>query len=278
MSLEKLELIRNKVAIAGTKRDLTKYAQGGLLCVPSPVEGPWAGCPPIGYFADPSYAYGFFEDFLGLAIDDTTALPVGWTATADTTGAIILELSSPGGTIKLTTHTDANDAAGLILGSGATGEPFLIKQNTGKKLWYGSRVKMAEHTDNLCAFIGLAGGGATFDAMTDTTGILADNVDLIGFNVLAASGDLVKYSFKTGTKAVVAATAITAHAAAYYTYNLYFDGLTTVYVYINDVYIGTMDVSAAAFPENGVAPAFFVKTTSGAKNMHIDWVKCVQLR
>jgi len=266
--------------VEGSQTQLLKAVQNGKIVRPNPLQGPWEGCP--GPYADPAAAYQFFDDFSRLSLDDTTGNPVDYAWTGDVNGMVVLQSSQLGGVVKVTADDAASNHGTSI---SLRGEPFAIVEDSGKKLWYGARVKstVGNEDKQLLAF-GLAGAGLDHDLLTDTTGAIANNKDFIGFNILQAASELVKCSHKTTTETVVSQTALADHADAWHTYNLVFDGESSVTAWVDGVKLGTvLDVAAAAFPEVGVAPFLAIKIVTGGaaegdEIVEMDWWKCVQLR
>jgi len=218
------------------------------------------------------------DDFLGLAIDDTKANPTDWVFTGDVDGMVVLQASQLGGVVRITADNATTNHGTTI---SKAGEPFAIVQNSGKKLWYGARVKNTVGTldKHLLAF-GLAGAGLDQDVMTDTTGVIADNKDFVGFNILAAASEGVLCSYKTSTETVVSQAALT-DDEDWHRFALVFDGLLSVQPWVDGVKLATViDVSAAAFPEVGLTPYFGIKVVGTAADeiLDVDYIRCVQLR
>ena len=274
--------IGNQLRMAGvfvedSQARLLAAVRNGNMVRPSPLQGPWKGCP--GPYADPAAYFEVFDDFVGLAIDDSTGNPTDWVFTGDVAAMVVLQSSQLGGVVRITADDAATNNGTTI---SKTGEPFAIVQNSGKKLWYGARVKSTVGTEDkqLLAF-GLAGAGLDQDVMTDTTGALADSKDFVGFNILATASELIACSYKTASIAVVSQTAITDHLDAWHVFNLVFDGVISVQPWVDGVKLGTViDVSATAFPEVGLTPYFGIKVVGTAADeiVDVDWVRCVQLR
>lgn len=264
------------VFVEDSQTTLLAAVRNGKMVRPSPLQGPWKGCP--GPYADPAGTFEVFDDFVGLAINSDSN-PIDWIWVGDTNGKVALQSSELGGVVRITADDGvANNGTSIS----KVGEPFAIVQNSGKKLWYGARVKstVATEDEQLLAF-GLAGAGLDQDVMTDTTGAIADTKDFVGFNILQTASELIACSYKTASIAVVSQTAITDHEDAWHVFNLVFDGLITVQPWVDGVKLTTaIDVSATAFPETGLTPYFGIKvvSTTADEVVDVDWIRCVQLR
>lgn len=272
MSL-KGQLEQQGLIVDGTPTQLRSFAANGNLIKPSPNSGFWKGCP-TSYYADPAVSAMFFDDFYSIALDDTTLKPTQYIGAFDANGAIGCSAADVGGALVLSTHTDANDGVSCTFGS-----PSVIRR-TGKKMWAEFRVKANAHANIAGAFIGLAGATTyDFDTLTDTTGVLAETRELIGFRILAATPAAWQACWKTDGQ-TVGSVAACANADDYHTFGIYYDGVTTVSFYVDRVLLGTsVETDATAFATGGYfVPFACIKTVTAAKSLYIDWIKCVNQR
>jgi hypothetical protein len=212
----------------------------------------------------------------------TTLHPRGWKYTGDGNGNVT-SIDGAGGILQIATTGTSNDEQYLSLdGFTADGNDFFnITANSGRPLWYYTRVK-ASSIVTMSAFVGLAANSANAaNFLTDTTGVIAD-VGFVGFNILAGSPTAWNYTHKKAGQTVNTQAAVaTNDATAYVNLGIYFDGGVTLRTYINGVLNATQyDVSAATFP-SGVAlvPIFGVKThAAAARNLAVDVVHIIQGR
>lgn len=271
-------LVDNVELFLGTGADAKLMWNATYLEGPNPASGMWANCPAMAY-ADPSVAITYFDDFLTLPIDNTTANPVGWTYTGDANGDATLKTGEFGGVLNLQTGATDNNETTLELGSGATGTMFEITNAGGKKLWYECRVKALQHADE-AIFIGLAEEGLGANFLTDDTGVPADK-DFIGFRYKTDASDEWDIAWKKAGQTEQEGANEVENADDWHTFGFYFDGTSTVTFYIDGTASSTTaTTSAATFPSGEeLAPIIAIKTGSGATvQADVDWIKCVMLR
>jgi hypothetical protein len=262
----------------GVAGDAHIYHDGTNLLGPNPATGMWADLPALAY-ADPSVAIFYFDDFLSLPIDDTTANPVGWTYTGDANGDATLKTGEFGGVLNVQTGATDNNETTLQLGTGSTGTMFEITDSSGKKVWFEVRVKALQHADE-AVFVGLAEEGLGANFLTDDTGVPADK-DYVGFRYKTDASAAWDVAWKKEGQTEQELALVVANADDWHTFGFKFDGASAVTFYIDGTAHGTaMDTSAATSPSGEeLAPILAIKTGSGATvQMDIDWIKCVMLR
>lgn len=249
----------------------------------SPAEGAsiWEICPQLASL-DPAVGFGFFDDFVTLAVDDTTGNPAECLFSSDTaTGGITL-LKAAGGVLNVACGATDNNETYLQLGAygSATAAPFVITNAGGKPVFFEARVAAGQHAD-MGVFVGLAeeaSAGANF--LVDNTGVVADK-DFIGFNILTASPTAWNVTWRKNGQAVQAVTNVATNADDYHIFSFFFDGVSTVYFYVDRVLVSTQALaSAATFPSaQALAPILAVKTGEGvAKSIQVDYLKVWQAR
>lgn len=161
----------------------------------------WYDCPWLDIEKGIKNGIVFFDDFINfqtVANANATNTVVGNYAvfTDGTSGTAITQQATPGGVISFGTTTD-NEEASLTLG-GNVGAPFEIgipgvAGDFPCKLWFECRIGKDDVGDNDALFyVGLAEKGlAAANTLVDDTAATADK-DLVGFNCLAADGDVVR--------------------------------------------------------------------------------------
>jgi hypothetical protein len=250
----------------------------------SPAKGAtvWDYCPSLAMH-DPAVAFTFFEDFIGISRDDATQNPTGWTLVGDTaTGAFTLPASLVGGVANIASGAVDENETYFQLGS-ATHEPFLITDSSNKPLYFSTRVSPQNATE-MGFFVGLAEAGAITGGnfMADATAILANAKDLIGFLIKPDAPTKIDFVWQKGGQAVQEIDSVaTIDGSTYYKLEFWFDGSSTIRVYVDGVLNGTtVTTSGATFPTGEeLSPVMGCKsTTAFARSFNIDWIKVVQVR
>ena len=263
----------------GTNRNqVIRWSSDGYLVGPCPRTGFWADCP-VGQ-ADPSKFYTYFDDFLKLPVDNTTANPTEWIYDGDADGDVTLMDGLLGGHLNVQTGATINNATCIHLGAGSTNEIFKITKDSGKKLWAEFRVKAKQHAAFGC-LIGLAEVTVDRDLIADTTAIPDAGKKFIGFNILGATPAEWDAIWSTVGQASDAISNVVANGDDLHTFGIKFDGVNTVTFYVDGVAEGTtVAADAVKFPgDEELAPVVNIKThATAAKEMEIDWIKVVQLR
>jgi len=222
----------------------------------------------------------FYEDFVNVPVDDATGNPTAWETYEDAGGVFAMPNGHVGGVATLTTAATNNNEYTLQLGAAATAvhEPFVITDSSNNKLWFECRIN-ASHTADAMVFCGFAQGGAcaSGDFLADDTGALAD-VDAIGFRYLQASPTEWDCAWRKNGQAAQEIGNIDTNAGAWTRFGFYFDGASTITVYVDGVANGTpIDTSAATFPSGEeLSPIISVKTSAAggvADSIEIDYFK-----
>ncbi len=249
-----------------------------------PSFGFWADCPSE-LDPDPSRAVFFFDDFLDFAVGDATSKwnlnTTGGTAilgsaeAANTPGA--------GGYVSIgTIGTTDNDYATIKPCSTDTGAPFMITENSGKKLWWEARIMVSSIVD--CAIMAGLFNENIDDCTVNDTGAEAVQ-DGFYFRTLTASPtEIDTATNQNTTETEIGGNAGTLAAATAITFGMKFDGVTTLTFYINGTALDdvvTIGDTGNIPNDQGLVPGFHIKDGEAAgeiKRLYIDWVKVVQLR
>ena len=192
---------------------------------------------PLGMFPlpDPNYVAAYSNDFFNYVAGD-------WTVTADGgSTANTLGTTYPGGTLVLTAATSGTKAIAL------NGTGFRFKAGTstvaGEQTWFKARIYFDTTVTNPDIAVGLATGGvATFNAATD--GVYFTKATGAPVAGTATGWNLVIKAASTATTIALQAipTISVAQDLAYF-----FDGASnTLYVWINDVFMGTVNASTGS--------------------------------
>jgi hypothetical protein len=223
--------------------------------------GVWADCPLLAAMQDPNVGHDIFEDFN----DIDAATLAGWTATQATTGTFAL--ADAAGGVALADANSTTQGQGINVQK--LGES--ITPAAGKNIWFEARVKVADTFDKAELFIGLS--------VTDTTILVTQantSTDHIGWQCVTNDGILLFSAEKGG----VGATKVAAPILEDTWINLGFkvNGLDTIEHWAYGAKIGTTHLTAN-IPIVELTPSFVCQ--SGGTNdpiLHIDWVKCFQIR
>lgn len=267
------------------ERILKKCSDGrnGELVL-SPTEGFWAACPTLQVNPQVS-AYEFFDDFMDMSqgavtskwdVDATNGtLKLAQAATYGLGGMGVFNCPGTANDYINAKVTDANAALGA----------FKITASSGKKLWYAIRFKLDVVTYD-CICLGLL-DGTTTKPFADNTGVndgevaggvyfrtVSGLLGVGGYSLdFATSRNSVEAEVKAGIKTLVASTWVIA--------GFFFDGVSSVLPFINGVQQAyPVLVTAATFPYDiGLTPYIgMLDSVGAAKNLVVDWVKCVQER
>lgn len=228
--------------------------------------------------------FRYFEDFArGFSPVATTLQPAGWKYLADGNGNVT-SIDGRGGQIQLATTATLNDETYLSVDGLTTGanDFFDITANSGRRLWYETRIRPLQSGNNFSLFAGLFTDSAVAaNAIFDTTGAIVDT-NFVGFQIDPAAGNSWIYTHKKSGQTVQKVSAIaTNDGATNIRLSFYFDGATTLRFWVNDVLASNIiDVSASTFPTgSALVPAFLMKSTSAAaKQVVIDYIDVIQGR
>jgi hypothetical protein len=234
----------------------------------------WKGCPSVWL---PEHSYGIEDDFAEFGYGDVTGR---WTLD-NTNGTAVLGSSETvglGGVLTLNAPGTDNDWVSIKLTTTDTGAPFKITKDSGKKLWFGCRLKMAAITET-CFYCGLFNQADT-EVGADDSGAESVTDGVYWRDLLNATSDKPDFCVnKNGTETIVKDGAITADTSLH-TYGFYFDGANVVMPFVDDIAYTVVAADATNFPsDQGLTPLIFMKAgAASSKTVYVDWIRCVQLR
>ena len=258
--------------MAGTKSKFVRnvlnfYDQGLNNAFPS---GVWADCPLQAIATDPSVGFVFFEDFAGPMQGDATATTNldGWVVTQATAGAVDLSITAPGGVLEIdsasTTATQGINLQAI--------ETTSFIPAADKDIWFEARWKIVDTYNKCELFVGLSAADTTIIAGSDMTA-----ADHVGFECHTDDGVVLFGAEKAGTEA----TPLTSNTIAEDTYvrtGFKINGVTDIEHWVDGTKASTTHLTAN-IPIVAMCASFVCQ--SGGTNdpiMHLDYVKCVQLR
>lgn len=197
---------------------------------------------------DPSAWHTYFDDF-----DTYTAGQ--WTVTE--TGNATQALTDVDGGVLLITNAAADDDASY---SQKVGESFLME--AGKRAVFKTRLKISDATQSDFV-IGLQ--------ITDTTPL--DATDGIYFIKADGSTSVSAVCRKNATTGSTSATATTIASDTYIVLGWYYDGKSSVAVFVNDAKVATLDGSSSYLPDTELTVSFGIQNGEAvAKTMSIDYI------
>jgi hypothetical protein len=231
---------------------------------------------------DPAVAFGYFEDFLDLPLDAATRNPLNHKFVSDTATDAVTLPKVAGGVVNVATGGTDNNETYMQLGGAAqdTPAPFSITDSSTKPLWFEARVKSMQHADE-AVFVGLAEeAAASANFLADDTGVPADK-DYIGFRYKTDASAAWDVAWRKNGQAEQEIALVAANADDWHIFSFLFDGLHTVYFYVDRVLVSTQALSSVAtFPSGErLAPIIAIKTgATAARNVQVDYVKVLQAR
>ena len=258
-------------------------------------DGPWTANTAIGSLlqyaplqrclTDPSFGYGFMDDFMRMDTALTTENHDGYLYYGDTgvTFTCLTTKDEVGGVFEITANDDDNDQGVIGLGPNATANYFKLADTASKPFWFEARLKVSVITDaKHSMFIGLCEEGLVADnaILTDNTGALTDK-DFAGWQILNGDGNAVvgRHRIEGGADTAVTGADEAIVANTYFNLGLYANA-TTCYWFFNGVSQGSVAHSAATFP-GGEEMTIVLATKSmdtALCTTHMDWWWGCQLR
>lgn len=213
---------------------------------------------PLGQFGmpDPTKYHTFFDDFDRYVAGDWTVTVVGTTPTAALTAV-------DGGALLLTVSAADNDSIQLQKATAG----FTLA--AGHQAWFKARFKVSDATQSDFV-IGLNVVDTTLMGAVDGAG----NTDGIFFSKDDGDALLDVQCQKNATTGQTRAAAIaTVVDDTFMTVGLYYDGVSELAYYVNDVQIGHLDASSSFLPDTILTPSFGIMNGEAvAKTMTVDYL------
>ena len=206
---------------------------------------------------DPTKVYGYFNDFFEYTATD-------WVVSTSGTGAVAVSDTITGGAAVLTTGTGDNEHDWMQLSNdGGTDDSEVFLFATGKKAWFKARFKMGDVTQNEY-MLGLFIENTDPRAAAPSDGIWFESVD--------ATTDLDLIITKNSSNT----TASGIHTMVDNTFvaiGFYWDGISTIHYFINDVEIGSIGVGTSLPDDEYVSLVWGNENGEvGAQTMTIDYI------
>lgn len=212
---------------------------------------------PLGMFGmqDPTKWIMYFNDF-------HTYTAAEWTVTEIGTGSRALT-DINGGALLITNAAADNDRNELQ----KVGEGFLLA--TGKRAFFKARFKVSDATQS-DFLIGLAVTDTTLQGSVSGAGV----TDGIFFNKDDGDANLDFQVQKNATTGQTRAAAVsTVSDDTFLTVAWYFDGVSSVEYYVNDIKKGTLDGSSSYLPDTELTVSFAIQNGEAvAKTMTLDYI------
>lgn len=209
-----------------------------------------------GYYGlpDPSSWHSYFNDF-------DTYVAGDWVVTNASSGTVALT-DADGGVLLITNNTADDNAVFLD----KVGESFLME--AGKPAVFKARFKVSDATQSDLV-IGLQ--------ITDTTPL--DVTDGIYFLKSDGSASLSAICRKNATTGSTSLTAATLASDTYVTVGWYYDGISSVTVFVNDAAVGTLDGSSTYLPDTELTVSIGIQNgEAAAKSLSVDYVLAAKAR
>jgi hypothetical protein len=207
---------------------------------------------------DPTSWHSYFDDFDYFSASNWVITTVE-TGTGNATEA----LTDADGGVLLITNDDADDDSDFF---NKVGESFLME--AGKPAVFKCRFKVSDATESALVF-GLQ--------VTDTTPL--DATDGIYFTKADGSTTVTAVCRKNATTGSTSLNAATLASDTYIVLGWYYDGKSSVQVFVNDEQIGTLDGSSSYLPDTELTISFGIENGSaGAKTMSVDYILAAKRR
>jgi hypothetical protein len=216
---------------------------------------------PLGNYVapDPTRVHTYFTDF-------DTYDATQWTITVVQAGAgdASEALTTGDGGILLITNDAADDDSVFF---NKVGSSFLME--SGKQAWFKTRLKVSDATQS-DVVVGLQ--------VTDTTPLsVSDGIYFLKTDGAATIDVICRKNSSTGS---TSATAIASMVSdTYITLAWYYDGVSSVAYYVNDVQLGTLDGSSSFLPDTTLTVSFGVQNGEAvAKTLSVDYIMAAKER
>jgi hypothetical protein len=226
--------------------------------------GVWATCPTNAALHDPGMAHVIFEDFN----DIDAATLAGYTVTQASTGTFALT-DEVGGVALADCNSGTQHQGVNIQKLGLS-----IKPAADKDIWYECRFKVVDTATTAQIFVGLA----DIDGTLLPSGALDANADYVGLTVLTTLAGVSELSACKATAQSQVTGIKTLVEGTYVKFGFKINGVTSIEYWIDDVK-GSSTLLTANIPIVDMTPTFVCQADSTTDPiLHIDYVKCVQIR
>lgn len=258
---------------------------------PSPAI--WGGVPINQIKEDPTYGFGFHEDFttfrgivtsnVGNYITDAGA----WKSYEDTSCTILPLTAFPSGVVRLSVTATGSKASVMEMGNGVgttlptTMGAFKYTDGSGGALYYECRVRLGSITDSIQnTFIGLAQSAtaivpaaATSSTTLYDSGTTAGQTDHIGFCIQTGSGNgayiCACYGKVSVAQTIVGIVQTAADTSTWYKLGFIIDPRASAqYLGQGINFDNSVGRKKGRFFVNGIEQAYITDTGAGAKNLN----------
>ena len=265
---------------------------GGAPLAPSPSV--WGDSPVAALLADPSLGWYRMENWNDRTHSYSSATAANGYLTYQDTGVTIAGLVLTETQLNAAAYrgligalqiagADADNDEGSIQACNGTSNLFCIDKGRGRA-WFETIVRVQD-VDQVSYFVGICDqAAAAADFMTDDTGAIASDEDLIGFRTLVATPTELDAICQTASATLVepndnCATLAASTTTGWRRLGITFNGDKTVTYWVDGVNVGTADCEAAGFPDGVAMAPFWALKASVAeeKIMDVGWWRGAQL-
>lgn len=225
------------------------------------------------------------EDFDGKTaiLDDTNHEPqTPWQFADDDKGTYAFTSTDTGGVLSIApADGTADSGVAMRLGHNDAGNLFEIVGDSGQKLWFEARVKVATSASDTSIFVGLGDEStASADFLADSGSDFADD-DLIGFHIEEKHSAGINFAYQTTGAAFVEVDDVATNASDWHTLGFFFDGAETITIFADGTANSTtIAYNDGSFPDGEeLSPVIAIKAhTATTSTLYVDWITCVMER
>ena len=206
----------------------------------------------------------YYDDFVGPSpLGADNADPLGWIVTAltgDAGAGTLTAANESGGALLITTDATEDDGINVTWNN----EAFLLE--VGSPTYFGTKLKVSD-ADAVDLFVGMC--------ITDTEmwGGISDGIYFLSADATAACTGICELN----TAASTAVSYGTLGNGTYHTLEFYYDGVTTVRMYFDDVLIETVTATANIPIDEELTFALeLLAGATAAATCTIDWIRVIQ--
>lgn len=230
--------------------------------------------------------FEFFDDFFYLSSDRWQIHQAGGVGAAAT--LVNAEDDILGGVMQLAVTGADNHRVNLKLVNGDAGASWKITKDSGKQLWFATKVKVPQ-VEDLAIYVGLFNPAEC--AFGHTLSLIHSGLpnltaggfqDGIYFRILTATPTEIDFAVAKDMNETEVEANIKTNDAAWHELGFHFDGVNTVTPVIDRVAQSAHEVAADAenFPDDvGLLPIFSIQTGENViKSLRADWIRVRQER